>query len=104
MLDNSEENQELDNDEGYENNLDETDELGVLEEVENASGEENSNTNEENEILNDLETELDESLEGVKASEEKIDDEALDEFMAIPGVSEIYNSAEPLEEVGFYFL
>lgn len=102
MLDDSEENQELDNDEGYEDNFEETDELGVLEEVENSSGEENSNTNEE-EFSNDPMVELDHSLEGVKASEENFDDEVSDEFLAIPGVNEIDNSDEPFEEVGFYF-
>lgn len=91
---NSEENQELDNDEGYE------EEENNDEEFDNNSEEEKDNTQEEQEDnLNDEEEiePQEASSEDVKASEEKLDDVA-DEFVDIPGV-DLFNDNKPSKEV-----
>ncbi|KAK2583081.1 hypothetical protein KPH14_009112 [Odynerus spinipes] len=91
-VDQGESDMEEDND--FSHNFDDND---VLEEVDNKSGEENDEV--ESDVANEGVNDYYVSTEAAEASEEQ-EDEAFEEFVAIPGILEMDDyGAEPLEEV-----
>lgn len=94
---------------------DDPEDFGTLEEVDNGSEEEGDkeddvdddaaggDEDDEEEANNVSDNDLDFSIEGVRASKEREDDDMSREFFSIPGEIDD-NSAEPLEEVSQAYL